>query len=95
MVSEGTEQTEPDHDIEMNGVDKSSEQQEPLLEKILESSTESFDPLYDRVTYKTTVREVPPVPPTSEDGPKSESPPIYQVLRSELKTMSTGQSGAW
>ena len=84
MVSEGTEQTEQDQDIEMNGVDKTSEHREPLLEKILESSTESFDPLYDRVTHKTTVREVPPVPPTSEDGPKSE-PPIYQVLRSELK----------
>ncbi|XP_074621699.1 uncharacterized protein LOC141880144 isoform X2 [Acropora palmata] len=81
LVSEGTEQTEPDHDIEMNGVDKSGEHQEPLLEKILESSTESFDPLYDRVTHKTTVREVPPVPPTSEDGSKSEPPPIYQVVK--------------
>ena len=95
LVSEGIEQTEQDHDIEMNGVDKSSEHEEPLLEKTFESSTESFDPLYDRVTRKAPDREVPPVPSTSEDGPKPE-PPIYQVLGSELKTMAPSQKlGAW
>ena len=95
LVSEGTEQIEQDHDIEMNGVDKSSQHEEPLLEKTFESSTESFDPLYDRVTRKAPDREVPPVPSTSEDGPKPE-PPIYQVLRSELKTMAPSQKlGSW
>ena len=84
LVSEGTEQSEQDHDIELNGVDKDHEFEEPLISqetgpaleeaRPLESSTESFDPLYERVGHSTTI-EVRPVLSTEKEQPKSE--PVY------------------
>ena len=84
LVSEGTEQTEQDQDIELNGVHKDHEYGEPLISqeagptleaaRPFESSTESFDPLYERVRHSVSV-EVRPVLSYEEEQPKPE--PVY------------------
>jgi len=88
LVSEGTEQQEQDQDIEMNGVDKTHEYEEPLLRqetrlqleeaRPLESSTESFDPLYERVKRSVTV-DVQPGPSTEKDERPQVEPVYAQV----------------
>ena len=89
MVSEGTEQQEQDQDIELNGVETMHENEEPLISVAtgpglrealpFESSTESFDPLYERVRHSATVN-VEPDRPTEEEveGPKPE--PVYSQV---------------
>lgn len=84
LVSEGTEQTEQDQDIELNGVEKDHEFDEPLIRqearpaleaaRPFESSTESFDPLYERVSHSVSV-EVRPVLSSEDERPKPE--PVY------------------
>ncbi|XP_068695146.1 uncharacterized protein [Montipora foliosa] len=85
LVSEGTEPSEPDQNIELNGVDKSHEYEEPLIstdsgpkDPPFKSSTESFDPLYEPLRHSPFHRKVPPSPSPSEDGPKPE--PIYKEV---------------
>ena len=94
LVSERTEQQEhPDMDVD--GDDKSHEYEEPFLrqearpvlmyegKRPLDSSTESFDPLYERVTKSSAVAvEVQPGPSTEQE--KSKTEPVYaQVKRLE------------
>ena len=95
LVSERTEQQEQHPDMDVDGDDKSHEYEEPFLRqearpvlmyeerRPLDSSTESFDPLYDRVTKSSAVAdEVQPGPSTEEEKIKTE--PVYaQVKRLE------------
>lgn len=94
-MSEGTEQQEQDQDIELNGVEKSHQCEEPLisvatapgLQEALpfESSTESFDPLYERVRHSATVNVEPDRPTEDEEeGPKPE--PVYSQVRDLVST---------
>ena len=93
LVSERTEQQEQHPDMDVDGDDKSHEYEEPFLRqearpvlmyeerRPLDSSTESFDPLYDRVTKSSAVA-VQPGPSTEEEKIKTE--PVYaQVKRLE------------
>ena len=82
-MSEGVEQQEQDPDIELNGVgpheyEESLLRQEtrPGLEEArpLESSTESFDPLYERVRHSVTVEVQPD---GSADEERSHIDPVY------------------
>ena len=93
LVSERTEQQEQDPGVD--GDDKSHEYEEPFLRqearpvlmyegtRPLDSSTESFDPLYERVTKSSAVAvEVQPGPSTEQE--KSKTEPVYaQVKRLE------------
>lgn len=88
LVSE--QQQDPGMDVD--GDDKSHEYEEPFLRqearpvlmyegtRPLDSSTESFDPLYDRVTSRI-VEEVhsKPGPSTEQDGIKTE--PVYAQVK--------------
>lgn len=95
LVSEGINQQEQDPEMDVDGDDKSHEYEEPSLRqdarpvlmyegtRPLDSSTESFDPLYDRVTKSSAVAvEVQPGPSTEQE--KSKAEPVYaQVKRLE------------
>lgn len=85
LVTESAEeQPDQEHDIGLNGRESTHEIEEALLRpetrpeleerRSLESSTESFDPLYERVSQSVTI-EVQQIP--SEPKEESRQEPIY------------------
>ena len=82
------EQPDQERDIEMNGRESTHEIEEALLRPdtrpeleerpSLESSTESFDPLYERVRQSVNV-DVQPVPSEPKEEPRQE--PIYAKVQ--------------
>ena len=86
----GTVEEQPDQerDIEMNGRESIHEVEEALLRPdtrpeleerpSLESSTDSIDPLYERVRQSVNV-EVQPVPSEPKEEPRQE--PIYAKVQ--------------
>ena len=95
LVPERIEQQQQDPDMDVDDDGKSHEYEEPFVRKEwrpvlmyegrrpLDSSTESFDPRYDRVIKSSSVAtEVQPGPSTEQE--KSKTEPVYaQVKRLE------------